>query len=183
MVADAEEPRTGVVRRIDVPNTRVRPAPTGAERAPRPSARPHAGARTEPARSAATRSSSPARDLDRHANTARDDERAWRCLEWGQPIKDRRRPRDPKVSTAQLSENGELVRHHGPDAWLPEAGDFMHKMAGLIAQGFGFVRCNSMCLKTAGQVLAVSQVGDTQIMAVSGPIESMSHVLKRAGLE
>lgn len=162
-VADGEEPRTGVVRRVDVPDPRVRPAPApGGARA---GARP-AGVR--------------ARD---DASVAVHGARAWRCLEWGQPQKERRPPRAPAVSVAQLSASGELLRHEGPDASLPETGEFMHKMAALIAQGFGYVRCHSVCLKAHGMALAVSEVGESRVMAVRGPLRSMNKVLTRAGLQ
>jgi hypothetical protein len=180
-IADGEEPRTGVVRRIDVPNARVRPSPAPAAASAQPAARRGDNrARNEPA--AAPKPSAPPRDHLQHGST-RDDARAWRCLEWGQPPKERRPRRNPKVTIAHLSASGELLRHHGPDASLPETGAFMHKLASLIAQGFGFVSCSSVCLKADSNALSVSEVGDTRVVAVSGPLESMNNVLRRAGLE
>jgi hypothetical protein len=182
-VADSEEPRTGVVRRIDVPNARVRPSPAPTAAVP-VARRADSRAHDEPSPAAAPKSSAPPRDHQQHGS-ARDDARAWRCLEWGQLTiaKERRPRRDPKVSIAQLSAAGELVRHSGPETSLPETGEFMHKMASLIAQGFGFARCHSVCLKAQDTALSVSEVGDARVMAVSGPLRSMNNVLRRAGLQ
>jgi hypothetical protein len=180
--ANAEEPRTGVVRRIDMPHTPQRAASPGAAREARAGVRPRSDVRGEPVPSAGARAGSASRETDEHQG-GRAVDRAWRCLEWGQPAKEQRSRRDPKVSIAQLSLDGDLVRHSGPDAWLPETGDFMHKMAGLIARGFGFERCHSVCLKTERAVLAVSEVGGTKVMAVTGPARSLSNVLERAGLQ
>jgi hypothetical protein len=82
----------------------------------------------------------------------------------------------------QLSSGGDLVRQNGPDAWLPEAGDFMHRMAGLVAQGLGFDQCRSLCLKSPNAVLTVAEAGPN-VVAVTGPVGSMTNVLRRAGLE
>ncbi|HTV23660.1 MAG TPA: hypothetical protein VMG12_33450, partial [Polyangiaceae bacterium] len=107
----------------------------------------------------------------------------WRCLEeWGQPSKERRM-RSSKVTIVQLSKNGDLVRQNGPDAWLPEAGDFIQRMSRLLAHGLGFERCRSLCLKGASSVLTITEAGDTKVVAVSGPARSMANVLRRAGLE
>jgi len=108
----------------------------------------------------------------------------WRCLEtWSQPIKQRRQRRNAKVTIVQLSKHGDLIRQNGPDAWLPEASDFVQRMSGLLAQGLGFERCRSVCLKGASSVLQVTEAGDTHVVAVSGPARSMANVLRRAGLE
>lgn len=225
--ADAEEPRTGVVRRLEVPSAALRSTPAARERRtdpsrarrqsdarvrhdvrPAPLAHDHVRARHDDTRarndntrhdevrhgdvrhdvsarheaSAPQQQVTPLREPLQHGG-ARDDNRAWRCLEWGQPPKERRPRRDPKVSVAQLSASGDLLRQHGPDASLPETADFIHKMSGLIAQGFGYVRCQSVCLKAPTSALSVSEVGGTKLMAVTGPLRSMSQVLRRAGLE
>jgi hypothetical protein len=87
------------------------------------------------------------------------------------------------VTIVQLSKNGDLIRQNGPDAWLPEAGDFVQRMSRLLAQGLGFERCRSLCLKGATSVLAVTEAGDSKVVAVSGPVRSMTNVLRRAGIE
>jgi hypothetical protein len=109
--------------------------------------------------------------------------RAWRCLEWGQPSREERPRRNPKVTIVQLSANGELVRQNGPEEWLPEAGDFMHRMSALVARGLGFERCRSICLKSPSAALAVSEAAEGKTMVVSGPHRSLANVLRRAGLE
>lgn len=157
--ARAEEPRTGVVRRVTL---RSRPTPAVARLAP------DASARSQPARESQPAGSSG----------------EWRCLEtWNRPSKERRQRRNAKVTIVQLSKNGDLIRQNGPDAWLPEAGDFVQRMSGLLAHGLGFERCRSVCLKGASTVLTVTEAGDTNVVAVSGPVRSMTNVLKRAGLE
>jgi hypothetical protein len=180
-VADSEEPRTGVVRRIDVPSTRARPSPAAAAGAGSSVAR-RADARGPIEPASAPKPGAHPRDHRQHGG-ARDETRAWRCLEWGQPAKEPRPRRDPEVSIAQLSATGALLRQNGPDTSLPETGEFMHKMASLIAQGFGYVRCQSVCLKAQGTALSVSEVGGAKVMAVSGPLRSMNNVLRRAGLQ
>lgn len=157
--ASGEEPRTGVVRRLQF-RSGARPACPGHEQPP-------SRARAE------QRETRP----ERSAND-------WRCLEeWAQPAKERRARRNAKVTIVQLSQNGELVRQNGPDAWLPEAGDFIQRMSRLLAQGLGFERCRSLCLKGTSSVLTVTEAGATKVVAVSGPVRSMGNVLRRAGLE
>jgi hypothetical protein len=108
----------------------------------------------------------------------------WRCLEWGQEQHgEQRMTRNSKVTIVQLSRHGDLLRQNGPDVWLPEAGDFMNRMARLVAQAFGFARCRSVCLRSSSAVLTVAEAGDTKVVAVSGPLASMTNVLRRAGLE
>jgi hypothetical protein len=107
----------------------------------------------------------------------------WRCLSWDRAQKERRVTSHSKVTIVQLSRSGDLVRQNGPDAWLPDAGDFVHRMARLLAQGFGFARCRSLCLRGQSTVLTVSEAGETRLVAVSGPLRSMTNVLRRAGLE
>jgi hypothetical protein len=82
----------------------------------------------------------------------------------------------------QLSRGGDLVRQNGPDTWLPEAGDFVHRMSRLVAQGLGFERCRALYLRSSNAVLTVAEAGE-KVMAVSGPVCSMTNVLRRAGLE
>lgn len=92
-------------------------------------------------------------------------------------------PRNTKVTIAQLSRNGDLIRQNGPDVWLPEAADFVQRMSRLLAQGLGFERCRSVCLKGSSSVLTVTEAGDTKVVAVTGPVRSMAKVLERAGIE
>lgn len=166
--ASAEEPRTGVVRRVDFSS-----GERGAVSRGFPRAAPASG-RREP-------QSSP-RGAPAESEPAAGGSGDWSCLEWGRPAKERRGKRNSKVTIAQLSSGGDLIRQNGPDAWLPEACDFMHRMAGLVAQGLGFEQCRSLCLKSAGAVLTVAQAGPN-VVAVSGPVGSMTNVLRRAGLE
>lgn len=154
-----DEPRTGVVRRFSQRSRLgahvARPAPVQAEP-------------DEPARASQPAGASG----------------EWRCLEaWGQPSKERRQRRNAKVTIVQLSTNGDLIRQNGPDAWLPEAGDFVQRMSRLLAQGLGFERCRSVCLKGASAVLTVTEAGENRVVAVTGPQRSMANVLRRAGLE
>jgi hypothetical protein len=67
--------------------------------------------------------------------------------------------------------------------WLPDAADFVHRMALLVAQGLGFDRRRGVCLRSATAVLPVSEAGPTRVVAVSGPQRRMSNVLRRVGLE
>ena len=160
--SSSEEPRTGVVRVMS-----RRQGQSGARAVARAAQAP-GEPRSERPRSERS-SSGPS---------------GWRCLEeWGQPSKERRMRRSSKVTIVQLSRNGDLIRQNGPDAWLPEAGDFMQRMSRLLAQGLGFERCRSLCLKGASSVLTVTEAGDTKVVAVSGPSASMGNVLRRAGLE
>ena len=53
----------------------------------------------------------------------------------------------------------------------------------LLAQGLGFERCRSVCLKGASSALTVTEAGDTKVVVVNGPVRSMANVLRRAGLE
>ena len=143
----SEEPRTGVVRRVDVSrappdatrNTSIRPPASGSG--------------------------------------------AWRCLEWGERPSQRPPQQDPEVSIAQVSTSGRVLRQTGPDVWLPDAADFVHRMALLVAQGLGFDRCRGVCLRSATAVLSVSEAGPTRVVGVSGLQQHMSNVLRRVGLE
>lgn len=155
----AEEPRTGVVRRVSF---RSRPSPAVARPAPELAPRAERGRESETALNSGE----------------------WRCLEaWSRPSKERRQRRNAKVTIVQLSKNGDLIRQNGPDAWLPEAGDFVQRMSRLLAQGLGFERCRSVCLKGASSVLTVTEAGDTKVVVVNGPVRSMANVLRRAGIE
>lgn len=155
-----EEPRTGVVRRMDPRAGARRPAPVHGQA---PSEGRAVGPASEP------RDGSPS---------------GWACLEaWRQPARERRPRRNAKVTIAQLSRSGDLVRQNGPDAWLPEAGDFMQRMSRLLAQGLGYERCRSLCLKGSSAALTVTEAGESKVVAVTGPLRSMVNVLRRAGLE
>jgi hypothetical protein len=156
------EPLTGVVRRIDDPERE-----SGLIERP-VSRRPSSG-RARAARLLGDRAGASSGD--------------WRCLEWDPGQKERRPKRNSKVTIAQLTGDGNLIRQNGPDAWLPEAGDFVHRMARLLAQGLGFERCRSLCLRSSSAALAVAEAGETKLVAVSGPLGSMTNVLRRAGLE
>lgn len=141
----SEEPRTGVVRRVDV-------------------------SRAAPSRNTSVR---PPASVSG----------AWRCLEWGERPSQRPSHPDPEVSIAQVSTSGRVLRQTGPDAWLPDAADFVHRMALLVAQGLGYDRCRGVCLQSATAVLSVSEAGPSRVVAVSGPQRRMSNVLRRVGLE
>jgi hypothetical protein len=178
-----QEPRTGVVRRLPV-SAPAAPPQSGALERSRQRARQREQNRVaslQPGQSGIVRRDR-RRDDAGEASAAHEDVRAWRCLEWGSAPKARVQ-KNPKVTIVQLSAGGEPVRQDGPDAWLPEAGDFIHRMAQLVARSFGHERCRSVCLRGPSAVLAVSEVNDAKVMAVSGPASSMANVLRRAGLE
>jgi hypothetical protein len=162
--ASPDEPRTGVVRRMNVGTSERQ---SGLIR--RPTGRAESAGKL---RSDATHES-------RSAGTSAD----WRCLEWDRAPKERRPKRNSKVTIVQLSSSGDLVRQNGPDEWLPQAGDFVHRMSRLVAQGLGFHRCHSVCLRSSSAALTITEAGDAKVMVVSGPLASMSRVLRRAGLE
>jgi hypothetical protein len=160
----AEELRTGVVRKVVVP----------AGLSPALPSQSGVGLCSE---SSETRGS---------RDAAREDMRAWRCLEWAD--RPSQRPAKPnsknsKVSIVQLSMSGRLLRQTGPSQWLPEASDFVHRMALLVAQGLGFDHCRAVCLRNQSAVLSVTEAGPTKIVAVSGPPRQMPNVLRRMGLE
>ena len=140
--SQGEEPRTGVVRKLNAAVSSARPR--------RPS-----GVRSK---------------------------RDWRCLE---PSAPERRPseRPSNVSIAQLSTQGERLRQSGPDEWLPEATEFVHRAALLVAQGLGFDRCRSVCLQSAAGVLSVADAGPASIVGVVGPARLLSSVLRKRGLK
>lgn len=164
-----EEPRTGVVRRFELVSSPRSPAGAASQAGTRPA--PPEGTRRSPSGS---KPAVPARP-DRGS-------REWRCLEWGAGEAPRRPARDPRVTVAQLTAEGELVRQSGPDAWLGEAGEFMHRMAALVAQGLGHSRCRALCLKGPSAVVSVSE-GNGRVVASSGPPSTMGNALRRAGLE
>jgi hypothetical protein len=157
-----EEPSTGVVHKLD---------DVTSQRDSGVMERPTARRESSPLRP-------PRRGIRRGAGGTGD----WRCLEWGQGPGERRSKRNPKVTIVQLSSSGDLIRQNGPDTWLPEAGDFVHRMAHLVAHGLGFERCRSVCLRSDRAVLTVTEAAGTKVVAVSGPAGSMSNVLRRAGL-
>ncbi len=155
----SEEPRTGVVRKVKLAASRPAPSTAAPRRAAPKTAPPTAHSKSD------------------------EDTGAWRCLEWGERPSQRPPKRHASVSVAQLSTSGQLIRQDGPDAWLPEAGDFVHRMALLVAQGLGFDRCRAVCLRGPNAVLSVSEAGATKVVAVTGPVPPMANVLRRAGLE
>jgi hypothetical protein len=161
--ARSDEPRTGVMRRA----------------ATEPSQRDSGLIERTPSRhgsSGKTRAARPRASLGGAVD-------GWRCLEWDRAQKERRVTSHSKVTIVQMSRSGDLVRQNGPDAWLPEAGDFVHRMARLVAHGLGFERCRALYLRGQSTVLTVSEAGATRLVAVSGPLRSMTNVLRRAGLE
>jgi hypothetical protein len=162
--AASNEPQTGVIRRADAASSERE---SGLIERP-PSRRPSTG-RPRPTRPRGPGNGSRAGD--------------WRCLEWGQPNRQRRVNENPKVTIVQLSQNGDLLRQNGPEAWLPEAADFIHRMARLLAQGLGKDSCRSLCLRGTNVVLTVNEASESKVIAVSGPLRSMTNVLRRAGLE
>ena len=107
----------------------------------------------------------------------------WRCLESAQPAARNTSERDPSITIAQVSTNGERLRHSGPDQWLPEAAEFVHRAALLVAHGLGFERCLSVCLRGPSSVLSVSDAGPTTIMSVAGPVAQLSNVLRKRGIK
>jgi hypothetical protein len=158
-------------------------------REPRPLPRAeaaHAGGANESARPASERRPIQSAEEPRTGVVRRVEPSGWRCLEWQAPSKRPRRPRPAattaKVTIVQLSVEGELIRQNGPDGWLPEAGDFMQRMSTLLARSLGFDECRSLCLRNEASVLAVSAVGQSKVVAVSGPTRSMTNVLRRVGL-
>jgi hypothetical protein len=151
-----EEPRTGVVRKVSAQSSQPRSA----------------SPQSVPPRSSR---SSGVRLAQRTAD-------GWRCLEPAQPEEARPR-RDSSVSIAQVSLNGQRLRHSGPDEWLPEAAEFVHRAALLVAQGLGFERCRSVCLQGPESVLSVSEAGPSTINGVTGPSRQLSNVLRNRGLK
>ncbi len=160
--APREEPRTGVVRKVD-----VQPA------AARPSTRPLPSRVVS--RAVGERPSLPAESST--------DSGTWRCLEWGEKSRPRPAKRSSDVSVVQLSTSGKLLRQRGPDEWLPEAGEFVHRMAILVAQGLGFDDCTAVHLRGAANAISVSQAGPAKVVGVTGPLRQLSKVLRRVGLE
>jgi len=109
--------------------------------------------------------------------------RYWRCLEPAQPEPRRAGRSDSTVSIAQLSLQGERLRQSGPDEWLPEAAEFVHRAALLVAQGLGFERCRSVCLQGPRTVLSVTDASPSTITGVAGPARQLSNVLRKRGLK
>jgi hypothetical protein len=159
---ERQEPRTGVVRKVNV----------SPERASALSSQSGVRARGDtsapPLRASATRVANP---------------NAWRCLEWGERPAERPAKRNPKVSIVHLSMDGQLLSQTGPEQGLAPAAVFMQRMAALVAQGLGFEHCRSVCLRNEASALSVSQTGPAKIVAVAGPARQMPNVLRRAGLE
>jgi len=108
---------------------------------------------------------------------------AWRCLEPTQPEPRQVSRRDSSVSVARVSREGERLRQSGPDEWLPEAAEFVHRTALLVAQGLGFERCRSVCLQGPRSVLSVTDAGPSTITGVAGPARQLSNVLRNRGLK
>lgn len=154
------EPRTGVVRRI---------APT--DRSDMHHASSQSGISPRRASRAKVKSEAPAPQR-----------RDWRCLEWPTTPSQRPAGAAPEISIAQLAKGG-VQRQSGPAEWLPEAADFVHRMASKVAAGLGFSRCRTLCLRASSSALSVTEASSSTIMSVTGPIRHMGNVLRRAGLE
>lgn len=108
--------------------------------------------------------------------------RAWRCLD-ADPRKPAARPTaEALVSTAQLTFQGERLRHSGPHEWLPDATEFVNRASHLIARGLGFELCRGVCLQGAAAVLSVSIAGSSTVVGVAGPARPMANVLRQRGL-
>jgi hypothetical protein len=86
------------------------------------------------------------------------------------------------VSTAQLSFQGERLRHSGPHEWLPDETEFVNRASHLIARGLGFELCRSVCLQGAASVFSVSIAASSTVVGVAGPARPMSNVLRQRGL-
>ena len=166
--ATREEPRTGVVRKVD-----VQPA-VGSGKVGRASTRP-SPSRVVPRGDVGERPSLPAESSS--------DSGTWRCLEWGEKSRPRSAKRSSEVSVVQLSTSGKLLRKRGPDEWLPEAGDFVHRMALLVAQGLGFDDCTAVHLRGSANAISVSHAGPAKVVGIAGPLRQLSKVLRRVGLE
>lgn len=164
-----DEPRTGVVRKVEARSERAEPA-----RAPQEKRSFASGIvrRVEPAKAGKE-------TLDRAKS------RAWRCLEWAAvPEKaPRSEPPAPRVSIAQITTHGALMRQSGPDEALPETAGFMHRVSTLVAQGLGFRRCRALCLRGPESAISVARAGATKVVGVSGPVLDMTNVLRRMDLE
>lgn len=164
------EPRTGVVRKVE---TRAAAAAPSREH---PQKRDFASGivRRAPER-------------EEHAGAALDraKSRAWRCLEWA-AVPEKAPPSEPpapRVSVAQVTTSGDLVRQSGPDEALPETAGFIHRVAALIAQDLGFRRCRALCLRGPASALSVAQAGASRIVGVTGPLRDLGNVLRRMDLE
>ena len=164
-----DEPRTGVVRKVGQTSGGV-----GGSRA-RQEKRSFA--------SGIVRRAEPANASNEPLERAKS--RAWRCLEWAAvPEKaSSSEPPAPRVSIAQITTQGELMRQSGPNEVLPETTRFMHRVATLIAQDLGFGRCRALCLRGPESALSVAQAGATKVVGVTGPVRDMTNVLRRMDLE
>jgi hypothetical protein len=159
----------------------LRAVPREAEAPARSDQSPSQSPMEEP-RTSVVRRVDPRRAAARHQSVA-PRSRAWRCLESAQPAPRSPSERDPSISIAQVSTNGERLRHSGPDEWLPEAAEFVHRAALLVAHDLGFERCLSVCLRGPTSVLSVSDAGPTTIMSVAGPVAQLSNVLRKRGIK
>jgi hypothetical protein len=159
-----EEPRTGVVRKVETPSA----SPARRRR--------DVSASGIVARRPAPSAASEQLDLAKS--------RAWRCLEWAAahgPAPSE--PAAPSVSIAQVSIDGRVLRQSGPNETLPETAEFVHRVSTLIAQGLGFGHCRALCLRGPAGALSVTEAGPSKIVSVSGPLRQMTNVLRRMDLE
>lgn len=157
---------------------KLRAVPREADAPARPSQ--HLG---EEPRTSVVRKIDPRRAAAAQRQSVAPSARGWRCLESLQPAPRSASERDPSISIAQLSTDGERLRQSGPDEWLPEAAEFVHRAALLVAQDLGFERCLSVCLRGQTSVLSVSDAGPTTIMSVAGPVAQLSNVLRKRGIK
>ena len=223
--AQREEPRTGVVRKVNVqrpktstnsattaherreagsgirsragiPSSSISSRPTSAAPSGMPSSTPRATSRAAPASVPSARvapSAAPSRlpgsmPSNIPASSARGDHAAsrssdWRCLEWGERKAEPSSVATPRVSIAQITSEGALLRQSGPDEDLPETAEFVHRVSTLIAQSLGFRRCRALCLRGPNAALSVSETGHGKVMSVMGPLRQMANVLRRMDLE
>lgn len=187
--ARSEEPRTGVVRKVNVQERKTsgstltseerREAGSGIRaRASIPSSSPSSRSLISNSPTS-SRSGVPAPRGDRPASRSSD----WSCLEWGERKSEPSSAAAPRVSIAQITSDGELLRQSGPDEALPETAEFVHRVSTLIAQSLGFKRCRAFCLRGRSAALSVSEAGHGKVVSVTGPLRQMTNVLRRMELE
>jgi hypothetical protein len=164
------EPRTGVVRKVEHGTSAA-------------SVRPKRPSKKGFASGIVRRLSAPA--MADSPELEREKSRAWRCLEWA-AVPDKPAPSEPpapRVSIAQITAEGQLVRQSGPNEALPEMVQFIHLMSARIAQGLGFTRCRVLCLRGDRSALSVARASASRVVGVTGPLHDMSNVLRRMDLE
>ncbi len=170
------EPQTGVVRKAVVPEAVLSRAVLSEEGG----SQPDLSVDGEPRRSRSSRIIAKSRSSASRPSLSGE---GWRCLDWPEPPQKPAATEPLRASVAQVDMDGRVLRHSGPHAWLPEAGEFVHRLALLVAQGLGFDRCRAATLRGTRSVLSVSEAGPSRIVAVTGPSDLMNNVLEKSGLE